>query len=387
VIDEKIEQNDVVISSRIRLARNIADYPFITTCSDDQRAQIESTLRRGLVEVDRLSEGSFVNSDELEELERQFLLDLNLISRHRDELEAEVIPPSDSNEGVSVDAGEDTESIEEVGVTINEEDHLRITVTRNDFELEAAWDQINEIDDKIEERFNYAFSPRWGYLTACPANVGTGMRVSVLLHLPALVLTRQTEKVFRSVQRINVVARGMFGDGAPGDFFRISNQATLGCDEAELIEQVSSVIPALVKYEREARKLLLAENEEGIRRQVTHALNELCMCDLEDNSEDNNEEIMSLLSQVRMGVGMGLLGREQADRVNRLFMLVNLRHLLFAAVAREDYSEASKLRDRILKLELIQDSGAAEIDLPLAGSDGVSTGNDLSGHDSEGERS
>ncbi|MDG1873075.1 MAG: UvrB/UvrC motif-containing protein [Mariniblastus sp.] len=373
MIEENLEENDVVISSRIRLARNIADYPFISTCSDDQRSQIEITLRSGIGEVDRLSDVSIVNSVELEALERQFLLDLNLIRSGSVPMESD-----------TADSPEET-SVEEVGVTINEEDHLRITVTRNDFDLGAAWEQVNAVDDDIESRFNYAFSPRWGYLTACPANVGTGMRVSVLVHLPALVLTHQTEKVFRSVQRINVVARGMFGEGAPGDFFRISNQATLGFEEADLIDQVSNVIPALVKYEREARKLLLAENKEGVRQQVTNALNELCLCDLEDGSEGNNVEIMSLLSRVRMGVSMGLLKRDQADRVNRLFALVNLRHQLFAAVAREDYSEASKLRDRILSLELVQDLEVEQLDLPLAEEDGVSTGNDLSGHESEGD--
>ena len=237
-------------------------------------------------------------------------------------------------------------------VTINEEDHLRLTVTRNDFDLSSAWEQISQLDDQIEQHINYAFSPRWGYLTACPANVGTGMRISVLVHLPALVIAGQTEKVFRSVQRANVVARGMLGDGAVGDFFRISNQSTLGCSEAELIEQVASVIPALVKYETEARDFLLSQNREGVRRRVTEALNDLCICDLDDNSSENNEQIMSLLSQVRMGLSMGLLGQDEANKVKRLFSLVHLRHRLFAAITREDYSQASLLRDQIKQLEI-----------------------------------
>lgn len=359
VIDEKLAQNDVVISSRIRLARNIADFPFVSTCSDDQRRQIESTVRNELGEDDALNELSFLDSMELEALERQFLLDLELISSEETALNEEPVKPTLTDSDTT---SEPSDTLNDLCVTINEEDHIRITVTRNDFNLGEAWNQISNLDDKIEEHLNYAFSPRWGYLTACPANVGTGMRVSVLVHLPALVITAQTDKVFRSVQRINVIARGLFGDNANGDFFRISNQATLGCNEKELIKQVSSVIPALVKYEREARNFLLKENPAGIKRQVDNALSDLCQCDLEDTSPENNEEIMSLLSRVRMGVSIGLLGQKEADRVNRLFTLVHLRHRLFAAVTREDYTLASEIRDRI---ESIETQMAASDDSPV----------------------
>ncbi len=363
-IDEILDQNDVVISSRIRLARNIADFPFVNVCSDDQRERIESTVRDGLLDDELLSELSFVDSLELEALERQFLLDLQQVSFRNDASDsADTIKASKavvSETAIKVDQAP-AGPLDDLCLTINEEDHLRLTVTRNDFDLVAAWQQISALDDQIEQHINYAFSPRWGYLTACPANVGTGMRISVLVHLPALVIAGQTEKVFRSVQRVNVVARGMFGDRAVGDFFRISNQSTLGCTESELIEQVASVIPALVKYEREARDFLLTQNREGVRRRVLVSLKELCRCDLDDNSRENNEEIMSLLSQVRMGLSMGLLGQEEANKVKRLFSLVHLRHRLFAAITREDYSEASSLRDQIKDLEI--SAGVSQDDL------------------------
>jgi len=354
-IEELFEQNDVVISSRIRLARNIADFPFVSICSDDQRARIESTVRDGLVDDDLLSQLSFVDSVELDALERQFLLDLQVVNDRSVDSELTGVgeAPTGLAPGTATKIGQaQTSPSDDLCLTINEEDHLRLTVTRNDFDLNSAWEQISKLDDQIEQHINYAFSPRWGYLTACPANVGTGMRISVLVHLPALVIAGQTEKVFRSVQRTNVVARGMLGDRAVGDFFRISNQSTLGCDETELIEQVASVIPALVKYEREAREFLLSQNREGVRRRVMAALKELCICDLDDNSSQNNEEIMSLLSTVRMGLSMGLLGQDEANKVKRLFSLVHLRHRLFAAITREDYSEASLLRDQIKELEV-----------------------------------
>ena len=353
-IDGILEGNDVVISSRIRLARNIADFPFVNICSDDQRCQIETTVRDSLVDDDLLSQLSYMDSIELEALERQFLLDLQLVSRQEVDSQRSGLskPPAGMASGTAIKVGQAQASpLGDLCLTINEEDHLRLTVTRSDFDLLAAWEQISRFDDQIEQCINYAYSPRWGYLTACPANVGTGMRVTVLVHLPALVFAGQTEKFFRSVQRANVVARGMLGDRAVGDFFRIGNQSTLGWSETELIENVASVIPSLVKYEIEAREFLLSQNREGVRRRVMESLKRLCLCDLDDTSSQNNEEVMSLLSQVRMGLSMGLLGQDEADKVKTLFSLVNLRHRLFAAVTREDYSEASSLRDQIKKLE------------------------------------
>ncbi|MFK7766235.1 MAG: ATP--guanido phosphotransferase [Mariniblastus sp.] len=356
MIDETLDPSDIVISSRIRLARNIAEYPFITTCSDDQRAQIESAVRAGLTQDDELSQLNFVDSKELEMLEHQFLMELQLVSRETDEpsvdtevSKAELIAQS----GICVGT---MEAFEEVSLSINEEDHLRLTITRNDLDLHAAWDQLSSLDDKIEQQLNYAYNERWGYLTACPANVGTGMRVSVMLHLPALVLTEQVDKVFRSLQRVNVVARGVFGEKAAGDFFRISNQATLGRKESDLIDQVSSVIPSLIKYERQARTFLLKENREGLRRDVNQALSELCKVDLGENDADTKEQTLTLLSRVRMGVAIGLLGQKDVDQVNRMFALFQLRHQLNVAIDREDYQAASALRDEILKVESGQSS-------------------------------
>lgn len=430
MIDAQLSGNDVVISSRIRLARNIAEFPFIGTCSDRQRQEIEAKVREELQHDERLKAISLIDSEGLESLERQFLLDLealggwvrrnpdsadvssqpkielmldgltdsaadqalveefladgsldgldDLIGAIESESESEPRGKPRGNAEVraaAVDSSEGSPAAGEVqpsasdqaqdgrltdtpeptlgaaNVTINEEDHLRITITRSDVDLDAAWDEINKLDDLIGDRFNYAFSDRFGYLTACPANVGTGMRVSVVVHLPALAITGQVEKVFRSLHRGNVIARGVFGEQALGDFYRICNQATLGVDETELIDQVTSVIPTLVRFERAARKFLLEENREGLVRQVTDALEAICQCDLDDKSDANNEFILRAMSQVRLGIGLGLLDQDAILRVNRVFLLVNLRHQLLAAITREDYQQAAKLRDRIERLE------------------------------------
>jgi protein arginine kinase len=376
VIDEKLDPNGVVISSRIRLARNIADFPFVSTCSDDQRQGIESTVRVSLNRDAELSRLSIVDNVELETLERQFLLDLHrlgptsasvgsvkegLVDLASSETETKVDIQNEIKSELDPDCLETLSRFEDISLTINEEDHLRITITRGDSDLASAWTEISQLDDLIEQYVNYAFSPRWGYLTACPANVGTGMRVSVLVHLPALVITGQIDKVFRGIKRVNVVARGVLGDRASGEYFRVSNQATLGLNEADLIEQVTRVVPAIVKYECQAREFLLIENREGLRREVTQALDRLAKRDLDDTSDANNDQVMSLLSKVRMGISMGLLDPTTADRVNQLFGLVHLRHQLLAAVAKEDYRRASKLRDRIQAVEQAPWNGGESI--------------------------
>jgi protein arginine kinase len=351
-----IEPNDIVISSRIRLARNIADFPFISTCSDDQRSEIEASILKGIANDQVLSDLTVLNSFELNALERQFLMDLQLLSPPLQETTERATGSSETQDVVPAEANVSAIASELpwdelASYSINEEDHLRITVNRSDLNLQAAWQQINALDDRIERQLTYAFSPQLGYLTACPANVGTGMRVSVLMHLPALVMTGQIEKVMRSFQRLNVVARGEFGESAVGDFFRVSNQSTLGVDEDSLIEQVAVIVPKLIKYEREARLFLVEQNREGLRRDVADSLEKLCCLDLEDEDGELHEHIMQCLSKIRMGVGMGLLEQADADRVNRLFALVRLRDQLVVAIAREDYHEASELRDRIETLE------------------------------------
>ncbi|MGC3970288.1 MAG: ATP--guanido phosphotransferase [Pirellulales bacterium] len=186
-------ESDVVMSSRIRLARNLADYPFISRAAPADRAEIEKTLREGIRRLTDAIHVSYLDVSKLEGLDRQFLVERQLISReHAD---------SDGARGVAIDDNE------QVSLMINEEDHLRIQVLKSGFDLTAAWEKINAIDDQIESQVTYAFHDRLGYLTACPTNVGTGMRVSVMLHLPALVITRQIDKLFRSLQKISLAVR------------------------------------------------------------------------------------------------------------------------------------------------------------------------------------
>ena len=192
----------------------------------------------------------YVDVSALEAIDRQFLVERQLISREHAEAEGARAVLIDQREQMSL--------------MINEEDHLRIQVIQSGLDLSSAWEQINELDDHIEAQVTYAYNDRFGYLTACPTNVGTGMRVSVMLHLPALVITRQIDKVFRSLQKISLAVRGLYGEGsqAMGDFYQISNQVTLGRSEEELIKQVADVVPVIIDYERKAREFLIRESQE-----------------------------------------------------------------------------------------------------------------------------
>ncbi|MCH2179495.1 MAG: protein arginine kinase [Mariniblastus sp.] len=303
--------SDIVMSSRIRLARNLADYPFIKRCTDIDRASIESTVREKLEADERLKKLTFIDVADLENLDRQFLVERQLISRE--------LSDAEGARAVAID------EMERISLMINEEDHLRIQVMKSGFDLQSAWEQINRVDDLIEERLNYAFHKELGYLTACPTNVGTGMRVSVLVHLPALVITKHIEKVFRTFQRINLVVRGLYGEGsqAMGDFYQVSNQITLGKSEDELVKQVGDVVPVLINYERKARDFLISgENQHNLFDQVSRAYGTL-----QNAQQISSEETMYLLSQVRMGVNLGLIGDLEIPTINKLFIHTQPAHL------------------------------------------------------------
>lgn len=337
-------ESDIVISSRIRLARNLSDFPFIARTTEADREQIEQILHAridalesaGKFPVSSESKGiHYVNVEELEEVDRQFLVERQLISREHADAEGA--------RAVVIDSGE------RFSVMINEEDHLRIQVMHSGLDLESAWEEINAIDDLLEEQITYAYNDRLGYLTACPTNVGTGVRVSVMLHLPALVITRQIDKVFRSLQKINLAVRGLYGEGsqAMGDFYQISNQVTLGMTEQELTSKVSDVVPVLLDYERQARDFLIRESQETLHDRVSRAHGILRTA-----QTISSEETLHLLSSVRMGVNLGLINDVPIPTVNKLFIHTQPAHLQKLAGMELDSSDrnierASHLRHHL----------------------------------------
>jgi protein arginine kinase len=241
-----------------------------------------------------------------------------------------------------------------MSLMINEEDHLRMQVMHSGLDLENAWEEIRGLDDQISQHVTYAFNPQFGYLTACPTNVGTGVRVSVMLHLPALVLTRQIEKVFRSLQKINLAVRGLYGEGsqAMGDFYQISNQITLGRSELDLIKQVGDVVPVIIEYERQARQVLVKESQQNLHDRVSRAYGILRTA-----QTISSEETMHLLSSVRMGVNLGLISDIEIPTINQLFIHTQPAHLQKLRGVELDTADRNIERARYLRRHLNKEDG------------------------------
>jgi protein arginine kinase len=323
------------------LARNLAVFPFINRASPADRVEIQKTLREAVLGVKATDDPLlFFEVDRLGGLDRQFLVERQLISReHAD---------SQGARAVAIDPHE------QLSVMINEEDHLRMQVMHSGLDLEGAWERINRLDDLIEAQVTYAFHPRLGYLTACPTNVGTGMRVSVMLHLPALVITRQLERLFRSLQKINLAVRGLYGEGSQpaGDFYQISNQVTLGQSEKDLIKRVSDVVPEIITYERKARDFLLKEGSDNLHDRISRAYGTL-----KSAQKISSEETMHLLSSVRMGVNLGLIHDLGIPLINKLFIYTQPAHLQKLSGGELDSSDRNVERARYLRRHLNHEDG------------------------------
>jgi protein arginine kinase len=303
--------SEIVISSRVRLARNLSGHRFLTRCTRHQRQVVENKIRETILSAQLAPQVLYVDLDQAPEIDRQLLVERHLISKQH--------ATSEGARGVAV--GEN----ETISIMVNEEDHLRIQVLRSGLQLEEAWEQINAIDDRLEGKLDYAFHPRFGYLTACPTNLGTGIRVSVMLHLPALKLTGEIEKVFRAAKDMRLAVRGLYGEGteATGDFYQISNQTTLGKTEEDIIADFKHlVIPKIIDYEHHARRTLLNDRTTALDDKVWRALGLL-----RSGRLFASEEVLSLLSHLRMGVHLGRVKDIDVRTINELFLLTQPAHL------------------------------------------------------------
>lgn len=334
-------ESDIVISTRIRLARNLASFPFTNRASSFQKTEIETHLRERISRLELTPPLEYLTLPSLSNLDRQMLVERQLISRE--------LALGDGPRGVAVGP------LETVSLMILEEDHLRLQVMHSGLALDTSWQEIDRIDDLVEQRVSYAFSDEFGYLTACPTNVGTGMRASVMLHLPALEFTKQLEKVFRALQKINLAVRGLYGEGsrASGHFYQISNQVTLGKNEQTILAEISGVIPQIISYERTARTSWLRDNRQGLQDKVSRAYGTLCSATMM-----TSEETMELLSFVRLGIHLGLIGDISIHTVNELFILTQPAHLQKLMGSQLDGEERNAARARYLRSRL-RESGAS----------------------------
>ncbi len=328
---------DVVVSTRVRLARNLAQFPFSGRATHHQKAEIEAKVKDAVAKAELdPHKPEYVSVASLAPLDRQFLVERQLISR-------ELANVLEGPRGVAFDPRES------VSIMVNEEDHLRLQVMRSGLALDEAWAEIDKVDDALEARLAYAFHDQFGYLTACPTNVGTGMRASVMLHLPALGITRQIEKVFKALQKINLVVRGLYGEGsrASGDLYQISNQVTLGRSEQRVLTEIREVIAMILQYERQARQVLLRERKQAEQDRVARAIGTLGSATM-----ITSEETMELLSAVRLGIHLNLLDDLPPTTVNQLFIHTQAAHLQKLMGTPLDGEERNAARARYLRNKL-----------------------------------
>lgn len=326
---------DIVISSRVRLARNLTGYPFITRAGEADRQRIVEEVRTAAPELFGADSIYYVDMEAVDPLDRRYLLERQLVS-------VELVE-SEGPRGVVIDKNE------QFSVMVCEEDHLRMQSMTSGLDLQTVWDRIDTVDDSIESRLDFAFSEKFGYLTACPTNVGTGVRVSVMLHLPGLVISKEIEKVFRSLQKVNLAVRGIYGEGsqALGDFYQISNQVTLGQSEQSLLDRVGEIIPQIITYERQAREYLLNERRDSLLDQCSRALGLLSTA-----RTISTEEAMHHLSSVRLGVNMNILESPDIRTVNDLLLHIQPAHLQKLGgseltASQRDTARAEYLRKRL----------------------------------------
>ena len=327
--------SEVVISSRVRLARNVAGYPFVAQANRRQRYEVLEACRQQIQDKELSPDTMFLHVNDASALKRQLLVERHLISRQHGAAKNEV------PRGVAV--GRD----ETFAIMVNEEDHLRMQVLRSGLQISDAFAQANRMDDALEEKLEFAYSRRFGYLTACPTNVGTGMRVSVMLHLPALQLTGEIDRVKRAARDMHLAVRGLFGEGseAQGDLYQVSNQTTLGRSEQEIIEDFeNTVVPQMINYERQARAALVRDRGAQLDDKIWRAWGTLTHARV-----ISTQEVLQLLSHVRLGVNLGRLDQTDIRTVNELFLLTQPAHL--QRLTDEEMDPASR---RVARADLIR---------------------------------
>ncbi|ADC49738.1 MULTISPECIES: protein arginine kinase [Alkalihalophilus] len=298
--------SDIVLSSRIRLARNLKEYKFPLLATMEESSAVVKQVKESLLTDDNQETGplELVLMEDLKANEKRVLVEKHLISPNLAE---------QSKHGAVI-LSED----ESVSIMINEEDHLRIQCLFPGFQLTKGLEAASRLDDWIEERVTYAFDEKRGYLTSCPTNVGTGLRASVMMHLPALAMTRQLNKILPAINQLGLVVRGIYGEGseALGNLFQVSNQLTLGKSEQDIVEDLRDVVMQLIQQERAAREVLMQSSKLQLEDRVYRSYGILSYSRVIESKEATQR-----LSDVRLGIDVGLLENVSANILNELMIL------------------------------------------------------------------
>jgi len=336
---EKGPESDVVISSRVRLARNFTEYPFPFRMDRNQRHQIIKTITDNIKNSDNdiINKLMYVDMQSITPIDRQAMVERHLISPELAQSEQE--------------CGALVSKDERISIMLNEEDHLRIQCMFAGMQLQEAWKLCSSIDDFLGEKIDFAFDKAYGYLTCCPTNIGTGMRASVMLHLPGLAMSGYIKSILEACSKIGIAVRGLYGENseAMGNMFQISNQVTLGQNEEEITSNLTNIIRQIIEQERNIRQDMRKRNGLKFEDSVFRALGILSSARV-----ITTDECLKLLSNVRMGVNMGIIDNINIETLNEIMLAIQPATLQ-KSVGRplepeeRDAVRAMTVRDKILK--------------------------------------
>jgi len=334
-LDATGKNSDIVISSRVRLARNLKGFYFPSRSGTKMLAHIVEIIKNCVDSIDDFRQALFLNMNELTELDRLYLMERHLISPNFVK----------QRKPCALIVGKD----ELISIMINEEDHLRIQSLQSGFEIEAAWQIIHQIDDLLSKHVEYSFSDQLGYLTSCPTNTGTGMRVSVFINLPALAISKQIDDIIHDIAPSEIAIRGFFGEGTDsmGNFFQISNQLTLGRTEQSIINRVNNIAEQLVLFEQNARRELAQNNSIIIEDKIARAIGILKYAKIL-----NSVELVNYLSILRMAVALGLIDNVETKDLNELLVLIQPAHLQKLYNRKLDSDDRDILRVNLIRKKL-----------------------------------
>lgn len=328
-------EDDIAISSRIRLARNVEGLKFPINCDKNELRHIMNAIFEATKKAPEFRGALEMDLEKLTDWDRQILLERRLISREL------------MND--SIGAGLAVTQSESLALMINEEDHLRLQYMLPGFQLTQVWNELDSVDNTLSSELPFTYSQELGFLTSCPTNVGTGMRASVMLHLPGLVLEEQINAVIQGVSKLGMAVRGIFGEGSEnlGNLYQVSNQSTLGEKEEQIVDRLSSVIKQIINHEKNARQRLLENRQNFLLDHVGRAYGIL-----RHAYTISSQETLNSLSALRMGVDLGMFSSVDIHTVNELFIIVQPAHLQKYAGKNIDSNERDVLRASIVRERL-----------------------------------
>src|SRR5437016_4301025 len=327
--------HQVVISSRVRLARNLRSRPFPGWAKKAERTSILELVRPRVEELPEMQDSFSESLQDLSALDRQVLVERHLISREH----------AAKNVGSAVIINRR----QTLSIMVNEEDHLRMQSIRSGLQLKNAFKLVDRVDSTLEAKLDFAYDQRLGYLTACPTNVGTGMRASAMLHLPGLVLSDMINQVIQAVNKIGLAVRGLYGEGteAMGNLFQISNQTTLGEKEEEIVARLSKVIETIIEKEHDARQMLIQKKSNTLWDQIGRAYGVLTFA-----HAMTSKEALNLLSVIKLGVDLGAFPEDRRLPIDELFIDTQPAHLQKSSQQKINAEERDDLRAQIIRERL-----------------------------------